>query len=83
MVGVCMQPDQIRPLVAINKELSLQFVLAYKPEEFAETLTNIAEGDIDVEPLITGTVGLSGVAEAFEDLANPEVHAKILVDPTL
>ena len=83
VVGVCMQPDQIRPLVAINKELSLQFVLAYQPEEFAETLTNIAEGEIDVEPLITGTVGLAGVAEAFEDLANPEVHAKILIDPTL
>ena len=83
VVGVCMEADQIRPLVGINKELNLQFVLAYTPEEFGETLRNIAEGFIDVAPLITGTVGLYGVAQAFEDLANPERHAKILVDPTL
>ena len=44
---------------------------------------SIAEGHVDVAPLITDTVGLDGVAQAFEDLANPEVHAKILVDPTI
>ena len=74
-----METDQIRPLTAINKELNLQFVLGYQPEEFAETLHNIAEGHVDVAPLITGTVGLDGVAQAFEDLADPERHAKILL----
>jgi len=83
VVGVCMEADQIRPLVGINKELNLQFVLGYKPEEFAETLHSLAEGHVDVAPLITDTVGLDAVAQAFEDLANPEVHAKILVDPTI
>jgi threonine dehydrogenase-like Zn-dependent dehydrogenase len=83
VVGVCMEADQIRPLIGINKELNLQFVLGYQPEEFAETLHHIAEGHVDVAPLITGSVGLSGVAQAFEDLADPEAHAKILVDPTL
>ena len=78
-----MEADQIRPLVGINKELNLQFVLGYKPEEFAETLHSLAEGHVDVAPLITDTVGLDAVAQAFEDLANPEVHAKILVDPTI
>ena len=83
VVGVCMESDQIRPLIGINKELNLQFVLGYQPEEFAETLHSIAEGIVDVAPLITSTVGLDGVAQAFEDLADPEVHAKILVDRTL
>ena len=83
VVGVCMESDQFRPLIGVNKELNLQFVLAYTPEEFAETLHSIAEGHVDLAPLITDTVGLSGVAQAFEDLANPEVHAKILVDPTI
>ena len=44
--------------MGINKELNLQFVLAYTTEEFAETLRNIAEGHLDVAPLITGKVGL-------------------------
>lgn len=83
VVGVCMEPDTIRPMVGINKELSLQFVLGYTPEEFGRTLQNIASGALDVAPLITGEVGIAGVAEAFEALANPDAHAKILVEPAL
>jgi threonine dehydrogenase-like Zn-dependent dehydrogenase len=56
-------------------------VLAYTAEEFAATLSNLAEGRIDGSPLITGKVGLDGVAQAFTDLASPETHAKIIVDP--
>ena len=81
VVGVCMEQDQVRPLLGIVKELNLQFVLGYTAEEFALTLHHIAEGDLPVEPLITGRVGIDGVAGAFSDLKNPERHAKILVEP--
>lgn len=81
VVGVCMEHDQIRPLTAINKELNLQFVLGYTPEEFGQTLHDIAEGKLDVAPLITGEVGIEDVPQAFEDLGDPEQHAKILVKP--
>ena len=81
VVGVCMEPDTIHPMLGISKELSLQFVLGYRPEEFAATLRHIAEGAIPTAPLVTGKIGLDGVAQAFEDLASPERHAKILVEP--
>jgi threonine dehydrogenase-like Zn-dependent dehydrogenase len=81
VVGVCMESDTIHPLIGIVKELNLQFVLGYTPEEFAATLRHIAEGEIPTEPLITGHVGLDGVAAAFEELGSPERHAKILVHP--
>lgn len=81
VVGVCMEPDRIEPFVAINKQLELHFVLGYTPEEFAQTLHGIAEGDILAHPIVTGHVGLDGVAQAFEDLGNPEAHSKILVHP--
>lgn len=81
VVGVCMQQDRIRPLLGINKELNLQFVLGYKPEEFAETLFRIAEGRLDVSPLVTDRVGLGGLARAFADLKDPGQQVKILVDP--
>jgi threonine dehydrogenase-like Zn-dependent dehydrogenase len=81
VAGVCMQPDSFRPLIAVVKELNVQFVYAYDPAEFAETLRAIAEGDVDVTPLITGTVGLDGVATAFRELGNPDDHVKILVEP--
>ncbi len=83
VVGVCMETDSIWPIVGINKELSIQFALGYTPEEFTRTLGHIADGDIDVAPLITGEVGIAGVPEAFRTLANPDAHAKILVEPAL
>lgn len=83
VVGVCLERDTSRPLIAINKELSVQYVLGYTLEEFARTLRHIAEGRFDVAPLITGRVGLDGVAQAFTALADPERHAKILVEPSL
>jgi threonine dehydrogenase-like Zn-dependent dehydrogenase len=81
VVGVCMEPDTIHPLRGISKELSLQFVLGYAPDEFAATLGHIADGAIPTAPLVTGKVGVAGVARAFEELASPERHAKILVEP--
>jgi threonine dehydrogenase-like Zn-dependent dehydrogenase len=81
VVGVCMETDRIEPFFGILKQLNLQFVLAYTAAEFAESLYHLAEGRVDADALITGTVGLDGVAGAFAELANPERHAKVMVDP--
>jgi threonine dehydrogenase-like Zn-dependent dehydrogenase len=81
VVGVCMQPDTVHPFFAIAKEINVQFVLAYDPSEFADSLRAIAEGDVDVTPIITGDVGLEEVGTAFDHLADPERHCKILVTP--
>lgn len=81
VAGVCMEDDVIKPIMGINKELSLQFVLGYTPGEFMDTLGHLAEGRIDVSPLVTGTVGVDGVAGAFATLATPNTHAKIIVEP--
>ena len=81
IVGVCMEVDHFEPMFGINKELNLQFVIAYSPPEFAATLQHLAEGKISPDPIITGSVGVEGVAGAFEELASPDLHAKILVEP--
>lgn len=81
VAGVCMEQDRIEPFFGISKELNLQFVLGYQPDEFATTLRHLAEGEIAADPLVTGKVGVDGVAGAFEELASPERHAKILVEP--
>jgi threonine dehydrogenase-like Zn-dependent dehydrogenase len=81
VAGVCMETDRIEPAIAITKEIELTFVFGYSPEEFAETLHNIAEGVIDVSGVVTGKVPLDGVASAFQTLGDPEAHVKILVEP--
>ena len=81
VVGVCMEPDTIEPMFGIVKELSLQFVLGYTPQEFARSLQLLADGKVDAPSLITAKVGLDGVKGAFAELGNPEQHTKILVEP--
>jgi 2-desacetyl-2-hydroxyethyl bacteriochlorophyllide A dehydrogenase len=81
VAGVCMEPDTVLAFFATAKEINVQFVLAYDATEFAESLRAIAAGEIDVAPLITGQVGLDGVGAAFDELAKPDKHCKILVTP--
>ncbi len=81
VVGVCMETDRSEPTLGIMKELNVQYVLGYTPDEFAYSLRLIAEGQVDAASLVTATVGIDGVATAFADLANPERHTKIIVEP--
>ena len=81
VVGVCMETDRSEPMLGIMKELNVQYVLGYTPDEFAFALRLIAEGEVDAASLVTATVGIDGVAAAFNDLANPERHTKIIVEP--
>jgi threonine dehydrogenase-like Zn-dependent dehydrogenase len=81
VVGVCMEEDRGQPMLGILKEINLQYVLGYTPAEFASALRILAEGEVDPAALITGKVGVDGVAGAFAELANPERHTKILVEP--
>lgn len=81
VAGVCMETDKIEPSIAITKEIELTFVFGYTPEEFALTLRQLAEGVINVSGLVTGSVSLDGVADAFTALGDPEAHVKILVRP--
>jgi threonine dehydrogenase-like Zn-dependent dehydrogenase len=81
VAGVCVGPDRFTPAMAINKEIDLRFVFGYTPLEFRDTLAMLADGKVDPRPLITGEVGLGGVDAAFAALADPQRHAKILIDP--
>jgi threonine dehydrogenase-like Zn-dependent dehydrogenase len=81
VAGVCMEDDVIKPMAGIYKEANLQFVLGYTPEEFTSALRALEEGEIDGAPLVTGKVGLDGVAGVFDQQGSPDEHAKIIVEP--
>jgi len=72
VVGVCMTEDRFRPLLAINKHLTLQFVLGYTPEEFKEALESIGDGRVDTSPLVTRSVSLEELPAAFQALSDPK-----------
>ena len=51
------------------------------PGGYGEYMRLSEAAALPAAPLITGHVGLEGVAQAFVDLGVPERHAKILVHP--
>jgi threonine dehydrogenase-like Zn-dependent dehydrogenase len=81
VVGGCVESDTIEPLFGINKELDIHFALSCTPVEFTQCLSAIADGEIDVAPMMTGEVGLDGVPAAFQSLDGSDAHCKIIVNP--
>ncbi|WP_223148696.1 zinc-binding dehydrogenase [Aeromicrobium ginsengisoli] len=82
VAGVCMQKDEFYPTHAMLKEYDFVFSIAFTGEEYAEVLGHLASGALQVAPLITDRIGLAGIPEAFERLADPERDAKIVVLPS-
>ncbi len=82
VLGACMPPDRFRPMLAQWRDLTFEFVLSGPPDSYDRALAIVADAPVDLEPLITATVGLDGVAQAFRDLADPAQHCKIIVCPT-
>lgn len=81
IVGIAPDEESFLPVLSIMREHVFIFVIYYTPEEFADALDLVRRGGIDWRVLVTGKVGLDGVGQAFADLADPERHAKILIDP--
>ena len=81
VVGVCTQRDAITPYYAITKELDVRFSLAYDQLEFRNSLEALADGTIDVAPLITGQIRLDEVPAMFGQLAQTPEHGKVIVIP--
>ncbi|MBA4180982.1 MAG: alcohol dehydrogenase [Anaerolinea sp.] len=80
VVGVCMKEDRIYPMVGINKQLTMQFVLGYSAAEYAEALGALADGSVNTGPMVTRTVTLDELPAAFAALADPH-DCKVVVLP--
>jgi (R,R)-butanediol dehydrogenase / meso-butanediol dehydrogenase / diacetyl reductase len=81
IVGVCMVDDAITPLVALQKELSLQYVLYYQRADFDASITALQFGALDPTPMLTGSTGFESFADRFSSLSNPTKDCKVLLIP--
>lgn len=81
IVGVCAQPDPFVPVMAVLKEITMDFVIYYTRPEFAYVVDAFGHGVIDPRPFVTDRVGLDGVDGAFRELDHARSQCKILVVP--
>jgi (R,R)-butanediol dehydrogenase/meso-butanediol dehydrogenase/diacetyl reductase len=80
VAGVCQQADTIMPLMGILKELEIQFVLGYRPDDFDYVIAMIASDRIDVGHMVTDIVDLNGLPGAFEALRKPSHQCKVMLE---
>jgi len=80
VAGVCQQADTIMPLMGILKELEIQFVLGYRPDDFEYVIAMIASDRIDVCAMVTDIVDLNGLPGAFEALRKPSHQCKVMLE---
>ena len=84
MVGIFEEPAPFNFFDIVSTEKEVIGSLAYNGE-FADVIRFIADGRIDVQPLITGRIALGDiVSHGFEELVNhKDRNVKIIVQPAL
>lgn len=82
ILGGSMEIEEISSVSAVLKNLNVTFSFGYEvPEDLQFSLQMMAEGQISVDSLITGRVGLEGLPEMFERLQKANEHCKVLLTP--
>ncbi len=82
IAGVGDQPYSMDILRTIINEYTFIGVLGYSRREFADSAMMIARGDVDVTPVISEVVPVSGTPDAFARLSDGRNELrKILVSP--
>ncbi|WP_448211306.1 zinc-binding dehydrogenase [Colwellia sp. MEBiC06753] len=81
ITGIHTADTQVNFGYATVKEMDIRFSYYYTPEEFAQSLDNIAKGKVDWQSMCTGKVGFDGVAGAFEQLLKLNDHIKVIIEP--
>lgn len=80
VLGASMDPEEIFPLQALLKEVTVRFALGYTRAEFAETLAALDARRIDPAALITDVVAITELPEAFQALLRPSAQGKVLIE---
>jgi len=80
-VGAAMEPELISSVTAAQKKIRMTFSFGYELEDFQFVVRLISAGRLTTDELITRTVSLEEVPEAFAGLMQPNSHCKIMIEP--
>jgi (R,R)-butanediol dehydrogenase/meso-butanediol dehydrogenase/diacetyl reductase len=81
ILGILSGADQFTPRTGIQKEARLLFSAFYSVRDFAIVADRLASGDVSPRAMITGTVGLYELPQAFEALRQRTSQCKVMLDP--
>jgi threonine dehydrogenase-like Zn-dependent dehydrogenase len=82
-LGGCSVPDHILPMMAMNKEILIQFSAAYSVGDFHTTVDTMDCGLLKPEAFVGDTIALSDLPASFDAHRRTSSSAKTLVNPAL
>ncbi|MEJ7935328.1 alcohol dehydrogenase catalytic domain-containing protein [Sphingobium sp. AN558] len=80
-LGGCIRPDSIMPAIAMYKDITLQFSVAYGLADFMQCVATLDSGAVEPRALVGETIPLAALPDTFEALRQGSHAAKIMVDP--
>jgi (R,R)-butanediol dehydrogenase/meso-butanediol dehydrogenase/diacetyl reductase len=82
VLGYCTAPDTFLPALAADKDVRLQFSLAYTLEEFEDVARMFDQGHVEARSMITHTVSLTDLPPFFQTLHEGAMVQKVMIDPS-
>lgn len=80
LVGVCMEFATVHPVLWVIKEVSMQTTIGFTRAELETCLDMMRRGMLSARGLVSETVSLDRLPDAFERLLSPNNELKILVE---
>ena len=77
ILSICYQPAEISFLSLVTQEIDIITAFGKTGKEFKEAAEMIAEGLIDLSPLITGIIPLEKVADAFHNPSSSSIKTLV------
>lgn len=81
VLSMCTQPDSFFPAAAALKEVQVRFAILYTRKEFEQAADALDAGAVEARAMVTGTIALDQLPEAFEGLRSGSSHCKLMVEP--
>lgn len=78
-MGFCTAPDSVIPGLVATKGVSMIFPVGYALEDFTETAKVMDKGHVDPKHMISSTVPLEDIQQAFERLRGSHNEVKVHV----
>jgi threonine dehydrogenase-like Zn-dependent dehydrogenase len=81
IAGFCVQPDSFLPVMAGVKQLRMHFAVLYGLADFQAAVDALDAGHVEPRAMITATVTLDQLPEAFEALRQRSAQCKLMLAP--
>ncbi|MEO0030438.1 MAG: hypothetical protein RIS94_196 [Pseudomonadota bacterium] len=82
-LGGCIHPDPIMPALAMYKDITLRFSVAYGMADFTACVATLDAGHVQPRAMVGDTIGLGALPDRFEAMRTGSHAAKVMVDPQL